>query len=231
MERLLAIAPGEEVLEIACGNGQFARRLAGLGARVLATDFSPGMLAHARARSQEFEGRVEYRHLDATDRPALLDLGSHRFAAVACTMALMDMAEIAPLASVLGRLLAKDGRFVFSVTHPCFNGTGIRRVVEEEDAEGTLVEKAGVYVYRYATPTTIKGLAMIGQPSPQYYFDRPLGELLRPFFDAGMVMDALEEPRFPPELPPNRAMSWIAFPEIPSVLVGRLRPLPGRASG
>jgi len=36
-ERLLDLRPGESVLDIACGNGQFARRLAGLGAEVLAS--------------------------------------------------------------------------------------------------------------------------------------------------------------------------------------------------
>jgi len=34
VERLLAIQPAERVLELACGNGQFARRLASLGAQV-----------------------------------------------------------------------------------------------------------------------------------------------------------------------------------------------------
>ena len=39
-ERLLMLQPGERVLEIACGNGVFARRLARLGGRITATDFS-----------------------------------------------------------------------------------------------------------------------------------------------------------------------------------------------
>src|SRR5437588_3046728 len=47
-ERLLQVQPGEEVLEIACGNGVFARRLAELGARVVASDFSEKMLEQAR---------------------------------------------------------------------------------------------------------------------------------------------------------------------------------------
>src|SRR5215831_13983752 len=38
VEKLLEIQPGESVLELACGNGQFARRLASLGARVVACD-------------------------------------------------------------------------------------------------------------------------------------------------------------------------------------------------
>src|SRR5947209_10351998 len=43
-ERLLALQPGELVLEIACGNGVFTRRMAALGAHVVATDFSTKML-------------------------------------------------------------------------------------------------------------------------------------------------------------------------------------------
>ena len=36
VEKLLSVQPGERVLELACGNGQFARRLASMGARVVA---------------------------------------------------------------------------------------------------------------------------------------------------------------------------------------------------
>lgn len=43
-ERMLELKPGELVLEIACGNGVFARRLAQLGAQVIATDFSEKLL-------------------------------------------------------------------------------------------------------------------------------------------------------------------------------------------
>jgi hypothetical protein len=105
-------------------------------------------------------------------------------------------------------------------------------MVEEEDAGGTLVQRAGVFVYRYRTPITAHGLAIPGQPRPQLYFDRPLAELLRPFFESGLALDGLEEPQFPPEVVPNRSMSWISFPEIPPVLVGRLRPIAvARAAG
>src|SRR5437899_4750628 len=52
-ERLLGIRPGEVVLEVACGVGLFARLLAELGARVLATDFSEVFVERARVRCQE----------------------------------------------------------------------------------------------------------------------------------------------------------------------------------
>ena len=51
VERLLALQPGETVLEIACGNGVFSRRMAQLGVCVLATDFSVQFLERARART------------------------------------------------------------------------------------------------------------------------------------------------------------------------------------
>src|SRR4051794_6707697 len=49
-ERLLAIRPGETVLDAGCGNGVFSRRLASLGARVVGTDVSERFLERARAR-------------------------------------------------------------------------------------------------------------------------------------------------------------------------------------
>src|SRR5918995_6626907 len=49
-ERLLAVRPNELILDVACGNGVFARRLAQLGAQVVATDFSARFLELARAR-------------------------------------------------------------------------------------------------------------------------------------------------------------------------------------
>src|SRR5579885_1908509 len=65
-ERLLNLQPGESVLEIGCGNGVFARRMAQLGVQVLATDFSAQFLQRARARSSAYADRIEYRLLDAT---------------------------------------------------------------------------------------------------------------------------------------------------------------------
>jgi ubiquinone/menaquinone biosynthesis C-methylase UbiE len=49
VERLLGVQPGERVLELARGNGQFARRLASLGARVVGCDSSAAFLDCARS--------------------------------------------------------------------------------------------------------------------------------------------------------------------------------------
>src|SRR6476469_7719676 len=66
VERLLGVQPGERVLELACGNGQFARRLEALGARVVACDSSAAFLDCARRRTSEHADRIEYRLTDLT---------------------------------------------------------------------------------------------------------------------------------------------------------------------
>src|ERR671912_402448 len=76
-ERLLQVLPGETVLDIACGNGVFSRRLAELGARVVAMDFSETFVELAGARTEEagYGDAVEYLVADATDEERMLALG------------------------------------------------------------------------------------------------------------------------------------------------------------
>jgi 2-polyprenyl-3-methyl-5-hydroxy-6-metoxy-1,4-benzoquinol methylase len=226
--RLLDLQPGESVLDIACGNGLTSRRLATLGADVVAFDFAAEMIAHARQRTMEHTDRITYHVLDATDEAALLALGEGRFDAALCNMALFDMAEIQPLIHALARLLRPGGRFVFSVVHPCFNNSHAVHVAEMEDREGTVVTVYSVKVSGYMTPTVARGAAIVGQPTPQLYFDRPLQALLGAGFDAGFVLDGLEERAFPPDHPSGRSpLAWGGnFSEIPPVLVARMR-LPG----
>lgn len=229
-ERLLAVHPGERVLDVACGNGLTSRRLALLGAEVVAFDFAGEMIAHARRRTEgrEYGERITYHLLDGTDEEALLRLGPGSFHAALCNMALFDMAEIGPLMRALARLLRPGGRFVFSVLHPCFNNPAVVQMAEMEDREGEIVTVYSVKVRGYMTPTVARGAAIEGQPRAQLYFHRPLHVLLGAVLDAGFVLDGLEERAFPPDHDPGRnPLGWSGrFSEIPPVLVARAR-LPG----
>lgn len=51
--RLLALKPGERVLDVAAGTGAFSLMAARAGAEVLATDFAPGMIERLRQRIAE----------------------------------------------------------------------------------------------------------------------------------------------------------------------------------
>ena len=223
-ERLLAVKPGETVLDVACGNGAFTRRMAELGARVVAFDFSETFIACTRERTAEHADRIDYRVLDATDRDALLSLGEGRFDAAVCTMAIMDMEAIEPLAEALPLLLRPSGRFVFSIMHPCFNNPRTRVCAEHEDRDGDLRAVRTIKIERYMTPFSAKGIGIVGQPVPQTYFHRPLHVLFEPFFRNGFVLDGLEETAFADPSNARGPLSWDHYPEIPPVLVVRLRP-------
>jgi len=224
-EKLLQLQPGEEVLEIACGNGVFTRRMAQLGVRVLATDFSEPMLERARIHKTDYDRNIEYKHVDATKEDQLLALGEERFDAVVCNQAIMDMADIEPMARALPRLLKPGGRFVFSLLHPCFNISGVTKVAEEADISGVIKYLYSVKISRYKSEGTAKGLAMYDQPVAQPYFERTLTTLFNTFFQAGLVMDGLEEPTFDEtETDSKFWYSWINFKEIPPVLIARMRP-------
>jgi len=223
-ERLLALQAGEQVLDIACGAGRLARRLAGMGAVVTAIDQAERFLNRARERTEENNDRIRYLKLDATDRAAVLSLGKGRFDAAVCTMALMDMSSITPLISALPRLLKPQGRFVFSVTHPVFNSGTARHVAEQYEQDGETIVRSGITITDYGEPFCYEGSGVPGQPEPQHYFHRPVSLLFNTCFKYGFVLDDMEEPVFP-EGVQSRTNSPLAFsqmPSIPPILVARM---------
>jgi 2-polyprenyl-3-methyl-5-hydroxy-6-metoxy-1,4-benzoquinol methylase len=224
VEKLLRPVAGDRLIDVACGNGVTSRRLRKAGASVTAFDFSEAMINLARKRDGPPD--IDYRIIDATNREALLDLGVGAFDGALCNMALMDMADIDPLMNALASLLRLNGRFVFSVLHPCFNNPAIVQMGELEDRGGSIVTTYSVKVSRYLTPYTQAGLAMVEQPAPHLYFHRSLSALFASAFEAGLVLDAMEERAFPADnIGGSTPLSWNGrFSEIPAALVCRMRP-------
>jgi SAM-dependent methyltransferase len=215
--------PGQHILDIACGNGLTSRRLASLGAKVTAFDFSANLIELAKSRLNP-DSRISYQVIDATDEKALLSLGEGKFDSVLSNMALFDIADLEPLFRVLPKLLKPNGVFVFSLTHPAFNNASSMHVAEEMDYEGKIKTIYSVKISRYMSPYQAKGLALRNQPKPQMYFERPLQYYLNLGFQNGFVLDGFEERAFPPGYPQTFPLGWGGnFSEIPPALVARLR--------
>ncbi len=222
IQPLLKIVTGQRILDIACGNGLYSRRLAALGTQVTAFDFSAELIKLARERGG---AAINYRVLDATDETALLTLGEADYNSALCNMGLFDIADIAPLFRILPRLLKPGGCFVFSLMHPSFNNSSVVRTAESFEDEGIMKMIYSVKVSRYITPYHMHGRALLAQPKPQIYFERPLEYYLKLGFQNGFVLDGFEERAFPPDRPSKTLLSWGGgeFSEIPLVLVARMR--------
>lgn len=221
---LLDPQAGQHILDIACGNGLTSRRLAALGARVTAFDFSASLIEKARTRSAYYQSLIAYHVADATDEQQLLSLGQGTYDAALSNMALFDIANIETLFRTLPRLLQPGGMFIFSITHPAFNNSSSMHVVEEFDYEGELKTLYSVKSSRYMTTYITRGLALRQQAKPHMYFNRPLQYYLNLGFRNGFVLDGFEERAFPPDHPQSSPLGWGGkFSEIPPVLVARLR--------
>lgn len=221
-ERLLQITAGDLILDVACGAGRFARRMVDLGARVVAFDQSSRFIDRARERTSQ-DAPIEYRVLDAASENAVASLGIHRFDKAVCTMALMDVPEITPLFSAVAQTLKPRGSFVFSVTHPCFHSAAIQRFAEMgEEESGRHILRTGIKVSAYLSSFARKTEGIIGQPEPQWYFHRPIQTLFRSGFEAGFVVDGIEEPGLPEPEKHKAGVRWDDMPEIPPIMVVRM---------
>lgn len=217
--KMLNIKPGQKILDIACGNGQFARKMTEMGAKVTAIDFSEKLIAIARAKSNK---NIKYKIIDITKTSDLQMLSGTKYDAIVCTMAFMDMKDIKTLIKFSPRLLKKNGKFVFSLCHPCFNSGEFLLVHERDDSNGEVTDKYHVKISNYLVEKTSLAVAMVGQPELQYYFHRPVSTILNYFFQNGFILDGYEEPSFK-DVEDNASIFRNVYHNIPPALVCRLR--------
>ena len=225
-ERLLGISSGDRILDVACGAGRFTRRMADAGAKIVAFDHSESFIERARQRSVGYEDAIDYRALNACDPDALASVAEEGpYDAAVCTMALMDMAVVTPLAEALPKLLLPEGKFVFSICHPVFNSVGTKMVAEQQYTADGVALRYSASATDYMRVRSALGIGIVGQPRPQRYFHRPISALLELFLSRGLVLDALLEPKFPSEAfaEHKSPLSSIHFSELPQVLIARMR--------
>jgi SAM-dependent methyltransferase len=110
--RVLALEPGRDVLDLACGHGRIADRLAARGARVTGLDADEFFLAKAREGGAD----VEYLHGDMRELP----WNEPRFDAVVLwftAFGYFDEAANAELLRSIRCVLRDGGRLVMDLNH------------------------------------------------------------------------------------------------------------------
>jgi hypothetical protein len=141
-------------------------------------------------------------------------------------MAIMDVADIEPLAEALPKVLKKGGAFVATILHPVFFTSNAAKSLtidfDPETGEKRVVLSKLITEYMDVKPA--KGIALQGQPAKQIYFHRPIGELYTTFFKAGLVLDGMEELAFTEaDRDPSRVASSTNYTQLPAILAFRMR--------
>jgi SAM-dependent methyltransferase len=114
---LAGVAPGERVLDVACGTGVVARRAAmkvGAAGTVTALDLSEGMLAVGRRVTAGVRPAIDWRQGDA----AALPFADASFDVVLCHQAIGFFADRPAAVREMRRVLTAGGRAAISLCRP-----------------------------------------------------------------------------------------------------------------
>ncbi len=118
VRRVVGPVRGLRVVDVACGNGYLARRMARAGAAtVVGFDRSAPNVRIARGHERNDPTGARFEVADA----ARLPLPTGTTDLVVANMALMDIADARGAIREAARVLGPNGRFVFSIAHPCFD--------------------------------------------------------------------------------------------------------------
>ena len=119
--RALGEVSGLAILDVGCGTGRHAVRLANAGAKVTGVDFSSGMLDKARAKPGA--DAVRFIHQDAS---GTLPFEPRSFDRVISCLVVDHVSDLARFFGELRRVCRDDGFIVVSVMHPAMMLKGVQ---------------------------------------------------------------------------------------------------------
>jgi ubiquinone/menaquinone biosynthesis C-methylase UbiE len=193
---------GRHVLDLACGEGYNTRILARKGALVVGVDFSKRMIELARQMEAKERLEIGYYVSDAAD---LKEFSGDHFDMVTCFMALMDIECYEDAISEVARVLKKNGRFIFSITHPCFewgataDGEIIAEWKYEEGTENASEKKAlHLEVKKYfgiVRCEVLWNMKRLAKGFKTTSFHRTLTDYFEALYENGLLVRRLVEPK------------------------------------
>jgi ubiquinone/menaquinone biosynthesis C-methylase UbiE len=216
--RIGSVTPGTRVLDLGCGNGYIARRLARLGAIVVGVDQSNELLTRARAWEEKEPLGVVYHETDAAN---LSILENASFDLAVANMSLIDIENASGALRETGRVVKPRGRLVFSISHPCFDiDTRSDYVVEVSEGRETVFRKVAGYQSPHSD--TYHWVSPDHAPIRTVGYHRPLAWYAKELRASGFVIVDLEEPAPLPGFTSKRYQSeWVE--QIPLHLIVETR--------
>lgn len=134
---LLGDIEGKIVLDLGCGEGYNSRIMAKKEADVSGVDISKKLIEYAVEEEKKEGLGIDYHINDSSDLGMFED---GIFDIVASFMTLMDIEDCQGTIYEVSRVLKEGGKFVFSITHPCFEV----RILDGEKIGGWEFEKESI---------------------------------------------------------------------------------------
>jgi ubiquinone/menaquinone biosynthesis C-methylase UbiE len=183
--RMIAPKAGMRVLDVACGQGYFARLVAQSGAEVTGIDQSEMLIEKAKERAGTNE---KYIGGDAQDI-ASLKLGM--FDAMFSVLALENIKDISSMLKGMHKQLQDDGKIVLVLLHPAF------RIPQQSDwgydmQSGVQYRKINKYLSEMTIPIEVSPFNG-SKKITTYTFHRSLQWYMKAFRSAGFALTSLEE--------------------------------------
>ncbi|TIH15323.1 class I SAM-dependent methyltransferase [Marinifilum sp. JC120] len=170
LQSMMPDLKGKSVLDLGCASGEHSRHLLENGANVTAIDISQKMIDLIQRR---FTDSLRcYAHDISSGLPDELDAS---FDLVISALTIHYINDLNPLFSDIGRVLKKDGRFLFSTHHPVLDF--------QASVSGNYFEKELI----------TEKWDVIGDPVEVSFYRRPLTELLAAITQAGLCVTGLNE--------------------------------------
>lgn len=156
LDSLLGDVRGRRILDLGCGTGRHAVRLAAAGAEVTAVDFSEGMLERARAKPGA--ERIRFvRHDLARDLP----FEDGAFDAALCCLVVDHITDLEPLFGEMRRLSRSGPNVIITVMHPAMTLRGVQaRFIDPATGERRPIAGARNTTSDYLTAAMQAGLAL-----------------------------------------------------------------------
>jgi len=188
--RLMDIKKDETVLDLACGQGFFAREFVKSGARILGVDASGKLIeiAKKRFRADGLQSQgVVFKVAQAERLPFIKDGSVDK---VAVVLAIQNIENIVPVFRECARVLAPDGRLFLVMNHPAF------RIPKEsgwgwDEKSGIQYRRIDRYLSELKVPIQMHPGADPDRKTPSSH--RPLQSYFKALHKSGFCVAGLEE--------------------------------------
>ncbi len=209
--RILSPKPGEEILDVGCGQGFFARELARAGAKVVGVDVAGELIKLAK----EHPGKNETYLVLSAEK--MVSLSSNRFDAAICILALQNIKNLQAAISEISRVLKPGGRLVLVLNHPTFRIPGASSWAYDEKTS-TQYRNINKYLSEITQEVDMtQGITDEKKKRFTMSFHHPLQVYFKAFAKAGLCVTRLEEwvSHKTSDKGPRKAAEDVARKEIP----------------